>query len=452
MQISPEKDTIAKLSIRGLFGRFNYDLDFSGSGSIAILIAPNGHGKTAILRIIDSIFSGKYSFLWNTAFKNITVILESGRRIKVNKEIHTKENGDLVWTKIPLLIRTTGFEGGPSDYRFDPYTAITDVRIIERQFPVISVGPDQWRHIRTNRTLTAHDLIELYWSKIQDIIFPPSTLPTSLQDSINSVNIHLVETQRLSLPEYDSLSWLPFNREEAPHTSAVENNAEHLADHVSNLFQQYAEASQDLDQALVERILDSKMTSKMSRDEIQQNMNELAMRRDRLVSVGILRGTLVRPIPKIENIDGEIIPKVLEIYLDNAKKKLDIFENSYKKIELFKEIINENFSYKSIKIDSNHGITAVDNDSGNQIPLSELSSGEQHELILIYNLLFRIGEGSTILIDEPEISLHVAWQKRFIHDLKKIERLTRMKAIIATHSPQIISDHLEIIHDLVQAK
>ena len=113
-----------------------------------------------------------------------------------------------------------------------------------------------------------------------------------------------------------------------------------------------------------------------------------------------------------------------------------------------KQILDEHFSFKTISINPEKGISAIDNDSEEAIPLSELSSGEQHELVLIYELLFKVEDGAVILIDEPELSLHVSWQKRFISDLQKIQNLKKMNVVIATHSPQVINDNWDLVQDL----
>ena len=77
-----------------------------------------------------------------------------------------------------------------------------------------------------------------------------------------------------------------------------------------------------------------------------------------------------------------------------------------------------------------------------------LSSGEQHEIVLLYELLFKVSENSIILIDEPEISLHVAWQEVFLKDLGQMAELSRFQALIATHSPQIINDRWDLTVEL----
>ena len=51
-------------------------------------------------------------------------------------------------------------------------------------------------------------------------------------------------------------------------------------------------------------------------------------------------------------------------------------------------------------------------------------------------MLFR-----SVLIDEPEISLHIEWQQGFIDDLFRILELKNLNFIIATHSPYIVDAH-----------
>lgn len=76
--------------------------------------------------------------------------------------------------------------------------------------------------------------------------------------------------------------------------------------------------------------------------------------------------------------------------------------------------------------------------SRSSVPLTALSSGEQHEIILMFDLLFNVQSGSIVMIDEPEISLHIGWQKKFIADVLRISALVGFQFVVATHSPQII--------------
>jgi predicted ATP-binding protein involved in virulence len=81
---------------------------------------------------------------------------------------------------------------------------------------------------------------------------------------------------------------------------------------------------------------------------------------------------------------------------------------------------------------------------GRRVGLENLSSGEQHELVLVYDLLFRTKENTLLLIDEPEISLHIAWQRKFLSDLRRIIKLSPMDIILSTHAPQLIGNYIDV--------
>ena len=69
------------------------------------------------------------------------------------------------------------------------------------------------------------------------------------------------------------------------------------------------------------------------------------------------------------------------------------------------------------------------------------SSG-QRRIIAILEAMTESDEGTVFLIDEPELSLHIDWQRDFIN---KISSLIPSKKILATHSPDILYHH----HDKV---
>jgi predicted ATP-binding protein involved in virulence len=85
-----------------------------------------------------------------------------------------------------------------------------------------------------------------------------------------------------------------------------------------------------------------------------------------------------------------------------------------------------------------------------QIELEKLSSGEQHLLVLFGQLLF-CDDGGLVLVDEPELSLHLAWQERFLEYLAAAQRLAGFTAILATHSPGIIDDRWDLTVELAEA-
>jgi len=69
----------------------------------------------------------------------------------------------------------------------------------------------------------------------------------------------------------------------------------------------------------------------------------------------------------------------------------------------------------------------------------ELSSGEKQIIIMIAHLIFEEDQkpSGIFIIDEPELSLHIAWQEIFIDSITEASPKTQF--ILATHSPSIIS-------------
>jgi len=128
-------------------------------------------------------------------------------------------------------------------------------------------------------------------------------------------------------------------------------------------------------------------------------------------------------------------------YKESIKQKketvLSVIENNkLSQINILKKELNLFFNPegKSIEI----------NDSGNLVfrkgkILRDLSSGEkQLILILLKTLNNSLFKPCIIFMDEPEISLHVSWQKQLISSLKRIARQSQI--IVVSHSPAVVID------------
>lgn len=82
----------------------------------------------------------------------------------------------------------------------------------------------------------------------------------------------------------------------------------------------------------------------------------------------------------------------------------------------------------------------VSRDSGH-IDFKELSSGEQNRILLAVKILSKAEERCLILIDEPEISLHLHWQMDFHKSVKKmLAGIKNFHVVVATHSPIIVAE------------
>ena len=139
----------------------------------------------------------------------------------------------------------------------------------------------------------------------------------------------------------------------------------------------------------------------------------------------------------IEDIPVNPYPKELKEIL-NSPEKSKKFEPQ---IQAFSDIINRcEFANKQLEVDKRFGFRFVSNDELHTIlALNQLSSGEKQMIIQVYELLFRAQSGTQVLIDEPELSLHMMWQMNYLKNLSQIAQLRGFQCIVATHSPQIFN-------------
>lgn len=98
---------------------------------------------------------------------------------------------------------------------------------------------------------------------------------------------------------------------------------------------------------------------------------------------------------------------------------------------------------EALLLDFFHGTKEIDltstklnvrSDSGT-IPVASLSSGEKQIIRLLLECL-AAGE-NCIIIDEPELSMHVSWQHRLISSLQLVN--PKAQIIVATHSPEVMA-------------
>ena len=85
------------------------------------------------------------------------------------------------------------------------------------------------------------------------------------------------------------------------------------------------------------------------------------------------------------------------------------------------------------------------------IHLYKLSSGEKQLLIILLRVFLMDEQPYILLMDEPEISLHIEWQYRLFEEIQKLN--PHCQIITSTHSPSLFGDgwgdKLVFIEDLL---
>lgn len=432
---------IKEISVKNLFGMFNHIVSMKNDDRITIIHGKNGVGKTALLRMINSLFNFKTFELFNIPFEEFCVTFENDSYIRVNKA--TKKNSNR--QNIILHYREVSWKKEESFEIKILNTKSIDLQIgiIDSAIPELErIGPKNWLNINTQEVYSLQDVIEQFAERLP-VDHKLQEQPDWLQKIRKSTHIRFIESQRLlNLSHSRETRYLG---QRPSMMLSVANYADELAKDIKAKLAEYGLLSQSLDRTFPVRVVQRKSATDLTDEELRKKLNELEEKRSHLISTGLLDKDENPNFQVQEQID-ESTKKVLSVYVDDVEKKLSLFEDIAERIDIFKRIINQRFSYKQISIKKEKGFVFTSN--GNSLSPDKLSSGEQHELVILYELLFKVIPNSLILIDEPELSLHVEWQVQFIKDLQEITKISELDVLLATHSPDLIHDRWDLTVEL----
>lgn len=428
---------LTQFEIHGLFGEYDYVIPLNTDEHVTAIIAPNGTGKTLCLRLISAFFERKWGTMLGIEFDVLKYRFSNGKWVTIAKTepIEIDENDE---ETVSLRVTIQGMD--PENIiEWSPRMMGAKRKVsIERYLPFMTrAGSSSWRHDHTGQMYDFPDLVEEFGEQLPERIKSGlwGEIPDELSELTDKIECRLIETQRLLVLNDDRDQRYYGHRPERASTLAIMKKAKALKDIISREINDYAAFSQALDRTFPHRVILDNTHS--APENLEKKLADLDAKRNALMQAGILDTQEDEPVALPAGTIDPAVARVLQMYAVDTQKKLDTLQHLLDRINLFKKLIAQRFTTKDVQVDREHGIYVKAR--GGHIPLDKLSSGEQHQLVLFFELLFEIDENSLILIDEPELSLHVAWQKKFVGDLLSIIDLNKFDVILATHSPQLIS-------------
>ncbi|MCY3628389.1 MAG: AAA family ATPase [Bacteroidota bacterium] len=436
---------IDRIRVKGLFDAFNYDLKFVTNERIMIVTGPNGSGKTTILKLLDVVFNQSVSQLSRIPFREVGVFFDDKTQLVV-QSLPDGHDDDQEQLPVTLTYHQDGEVKAFHPHRasIDPANLGIPISAIEDIIPVLDrIGGRQWVNLDTLVEMDLYDVITTYPDYFpSQVLRDVMPIPEWFQDIKQSVNVRFIDTERLTHISHRRQRY----HHAASLTRAVSLYSQQLAEQIRQSVAEYGEKSQSLDRTFPRRLVTDRELSRDSVEELRRELNKIEQRRLQLEEAGLLVGEHGElAVPDLSKVDKSK-QNVLAVYAKDAREKLEIFDDLYGKVNAFKKIVNSRFSHKQVSV-SDRGFRVSKN--GDNLDLELLSSGEQHELVMLYELLFHASSNSLILIDEPELSLHVAWQEQWLDDLAETVKLSNFRAIVATHSPEIIDDNWHLVVELV---
>lgn len=423
-----------------LFGIFNHEIRLNLDERITILHGPNGYGKTIILQMLDGLFRKQWERLRNVPFDEFLIEFEDGAVIQVKQKLKPSVN---VSRRIPMMFRalTISFiEKAGVEPRIFSYEKTSQEAYdynLEARARAGGVGLAQKRKGLWYDP-NAHEAMSLAEARRRTDIALGVNSRVSANEPIwmgalsGQISLHLIHTQRLGVI--------------GDRQPAVSTYSEEVVGKIQSLLAAYANRSQELDSSFLDRLFQQDKGTSLSIESLRERLEQIEVKRTQLMSLGFLDNEREthKPPPKLD----ESKLDVLSVYVHDTEAKLAVFEEMAQKVQLLTDAINKRFKYKRMSISKERGFVFKSVVNNSRLPLASLSSGEQHELVLFYELLFKVEPNALVLLDEPEISLHLAWQQQFLGDLVEMVKLSSFDVLVATHSPGIIGKRWDLTVEL----
>ena len=378
-----------KIEIKGLFGHYSYDLPLCDSQrkDICFLTGPNGYGKSTILQLVYAFLKADARTLVNIPYDVITFHLKDYKVVVKQERMEQDIDSDSSSSDddVPIVVTMT-----TTVYTVDGNQELESL-----------IFEDKDLDIKNTK------------------IFPPS-----LSVYLASINVENVRDDRL----------LPKNTDRLGVTSKVAMLQKEMSKYDEQLTALYN--IQLLDNIRKNKPTDVRLDEKEEAEILKRAEEKLA---------AYNRLGLATKLIDDDTANDEQYLKLMQMEtIDSLLSYDNVF---YERLNLLYNIIEEaEFSDKKLMLDIRNGLYFV---SGETIVIpEELSSGEQHFIVQTITLLIKAKPGSLVLIDEPELSYHPAWQMDYLKNLKRIAEIGKYQFILATHSAQIFDYHWNYTIDL----
>ncbi|EKF9139807.1 AAA family ATPase [Vibrio cholerae] len=421
------------------------DFDINFNHDVNFLIGSNGSGKTTAIKMIKALLTPNISELLDINFENCGVVFSrNGKKKEIyfekknrrNNEFSIRYDGDESIFILPEIYHNEKLyhdsESRRENYLEAELFSNHDIVNKIRKLPTpIFLGVDRkngdkphlsQRIIRENIMSSTGNRKNLVGGLLGDALIETQLL---IQDAYKGIR-SLEEKQGGDLRDRILKSSFKFSSSnifdfESPgrnlsQVSQLLDKKQEINNAIRKIVHTDESLSQDIDNFFnnLERLL---YELKTSSDNATLNLN-LIINQVQINRISDLVGVIDSYDKKIKDIYkpvNEFLMTVNKFFSDSGK-----------------EIAVDPVGRLSIRIENRRNIYNVDC----------LSSGERQLLIIIANVLFNkyssplSSKQSIIIIDEPELSLHMRWQEMFSEII--LESNPETQFILATHSPDIV--------------
>lgn len=447
-----EHSTITQVEVIGMHAQ--YDVRVSLQPGLNILFGTNGSGKTTFLHVLANLVNADIERFCHIHFRRISVTTLDGSEIVLRQEHQNKY--------ISVLVIVDGDVIGSVRKEEETPPHVTDV--IKHKLGGRPVYLPAFRSVLEaigSRAMRYAPNEESKQNELQKIIDKErADASTSLR---SPWSVHLLR-ERSSSVAYKTLlcrDWF------GPFVPIV--RCPSLWEVFDELVNEYQIAQ-----------LDVASTDRAAFSQVFVRVLEASLLGGIPHETGDVRSLLIKirnSLAHLENVDAEVrgvyetiaslvdkqtenfvgenhVTRILKVYEKALSDRAKGIEQAFYRIRTFENSLNRFLKGKKLDIEFNSRQTLARQRTSSIVTLanglkgglSVLSSGERQVLTLLFSATHMSVADGIVLIDEPEISLHVGWQRIILQEL--IKQSGARQIVTCTHSPEISAFHRDVTFEL----
>jgi len=422
---------INRVEIDGFWGTFNLRANLDDS--VNIFIGRNGSGKTTFINFLEASLTADLELLESLQFDEIRLILKSDTRIR--KLSITRKHEAFTYDKVTYKIGRNVFRlpliTKDIDYRRRRLSAsftdtINEVRDCLSKLVNISwlsvhreLLEDEYRDPSTRRSVTERNPID---RRIDDLSRRFTRYQLQLQSDSNVVSDSFRKKVLASMLYNEKFDKFTEKQESTLDLKIVKDG----------LYRTYTDLRAiDTD---VEKRIDTHINRISKSVEALKNYQKTkeGLLVDDILPLSLLRRT----------------QHIVELSTKAEQEKKEIF----KPVNTYIEILSNFIEDKLFEFEPSLSSEIIVTKGETKLPLEQLSSGEKQLFILLTEALLQKGQPYVFIADEPELSLHIGWQRQILSSIGMLNPNSQI--VVATHSPELagswrknIINMEDIIHD-----
>jgi len=409
---------LKNVEIKGFWGQYSIVSDFNKE--VNIFIGRNGTGKTTFINLLQAVISVDLDLLFGLQFESVILNLEEGnknRKIEVTKIAH-----DLQYKELQYQIGTKKFKL--------PVIPASELRFLTKRSG--RIHPKFFEDIKEIKT-TIRELINVsYLSVNRDSVIREELRDLRRDEIYNAIDIRLEEligqltSYQLQLEtelskiskkfQEDVLRSMLFNEEfdNVDINEVVKPDLRRINVGLKQAYRGLGILDDDTEKIIEKHVAAIEKAATSINSYIEDKTKPVYPN-------DVTPLTLLRRTQRVNDLSStlEVNKKKIQERLDDYIKLLNEFHES------------KDFTLQDSKVG---GLAILKDDK--QILLTQLSSGEKQLIILLTETLLQKGKQTLFIADEPELSLHIEWQRKVISSIRKLNPNSQI--IVATHSPEIV--------------